>query len=43
MAKTLDHVCILVKDIDQDASSTSIVVVLNWTEELKRLEQDLLK
>jgi serine/threonine-protein kinase len=34
---------LMVKDIDQDASSTSIVVVLNWTEELKRLEQDLLK
>jgi len=28
---------LMVKDVDQDASATSIVVVLNWTEELKRL------
>ena len=27
------------KDMDQDAVSTRIVVVLNWTEELKRLFQ----
>lgn len=31
---------LMVKDSDQDVSSTSIVVVLNWTEELKRLGQD---
>ena len=31
---------LMVKDNDQDASATSIVVVLNWTEELKRLKQD---
>lgn len=31
---------LMVKDNDQDNGSTKIVVVLNWTEDLKRLGQD---
>jgi hypothetical protein len=31
-----DQRFLMVKDKDQDVSSTKIVVVLNWTEELKR-------
>jgi len=31
---------LMVKDSDQDNGSTKIVVVLNWTEDLKRLGQD---
>ncbi len=31
---------LMIKDVDQDAASTRIVVVLNFAEELKRLERE---
>jgi hypothetical protein len=30
----------MVKDQDEDAGSTSLVVVLHWADELRRLERD---